>query len=363
MTRARLILLATALFLTLSATAGLAGANLPTSMSDLRTTVTDEISSATDQLQAVIPEVLPDLLPDSGPLEVEPDMPDVLPGGGERERPEVLSMPGASELLGRDGRLTVLILGSDLREGIVGERTDTIIVATLDPVGGGVAMVSLPRDTVGVPIAKNRVYADRINMLYWDYLQKSDNKRPAALRKTKEALSFAFDTEIDYGVVVDFDGLVRLVNSIDGVDVKVKEALIDPSMHHTKKGLRLRAGERTLDGRTALAYSRSRKTTDDYDRSRRQQQILTAVVDKVRDNGLDALPALIELVRKHVVTDVPLEAAPALLELAKGASLMRAKSTVLEPGRFARDGSILYTIVPRIGEVRKMFSKSFGPVR
>jgi hypothetical protein len=42
---------------------------------------------------------------------------------------------------------------------------------------------------------------------------------------------------------------------------------------------------------------------------------------------------------------------------------MSTKSTVLEPGRFARDGSVLYTIVPRIGEVRKMFSKSFGPVR
>ena len=134
-------------------------------------------------------------------------------------------------------------------------------------------------------------------------------------------------------------------------------------MHLSKKGLRLKAGTRTLDGATALAFSRSRYTTDDYDRSRRQHQILAAVVDSVRDGGLDVLPALVELVRKHVVTDVPLEAAPALLALAKGASLNRAKSTVLEPGRFARDGSVLYTIVPRIGEVRKMFSKAFGPVR
>jgi polyisoprenyl-teichoic acid--peptidoglycan teichoic acid transferase len=362
MTRARLILLATALFLILSATAGLAAANLPTSATDLRASVADELSSATDRLQAVIPDVISGLLLDSVER-VEPDMPDVLPGGGNRRAPELVSVAGADELLGRDGRLTVLILGSDFRKGIVGERTDTIIVATLDPRSGDVAMVSLPRDTVDVPIAKDRVYGDRINMLYWEFLQRSGKKPQVALRKTRQALSFAFDTEIDYGVLVDFLGLVKLVNSIGGVDVKVKQPLVDPSMRVLKRRLRVKAGLQTLDGRTALAFSRSRKTTDDYDRSRRQQQVLVAAVDKVRDGGLDTLPALVELVREHVVTDMPLTAAPALFELARGASVMSARTTVLEPGRFARDGSVLYTIVPRIGEVRKMFSKAFGRVR
>jgi LCP family protein required for cell wall assembly len=361
MTRARLILLATALFLTLSATAGLAAANLPSSATDLQTSVADGLGSATDRLQAIIPDVVADLLPDAGDR-VEPDLPDVLPGGGRRA-PEVVSVAGADELLGRDGRLTLLILGSDFRKGIVGERTDTIIVATLDPSSGDVAMVSLPRDTVNVPIGKGRMYGDRINTLYWDFMQNSGKKRQVALRKTRQALSYAFDTEIDYGALVDFGGLVRLVNAIGGVDVKVKQAIVDPSMHLTKRGLRLKAGQRTLDGATALAYARSRKTTDDFDRARRQQHVLTAAVDKVRDRGLEALPALVELVRKHVVTDIPLSAAPVLLELARGASLKSVRSTVLEPGRYAHDGSVLWTIVPRIGEVRKMFSRTFGPVR
>jgi LCP family protein required for cell wall assembly len=258
----------------------------------------------------------------------------------------------------------VLILGSDKRKKIVGERTDTMIMATLDPQSGNVAMVSLPRDTVDVPIAKNKAYRDRINTLYWSFLQSSGKKKLVALKKTRQAFEFAFDTEIDYSALVDFKGLIRLVNAIGGVDVKVKDSVVDPSMEvGKKKTFRIRKGERTLDGKTALAFSRSRHTTSDYDRSRRQQEVLAAAVDKVRDAGLEALPALVAKVQKYVVTDVPLSAAPAMLQLAKSAGLMSAKNMVLEPGKFARSGSILYTIVPNIGVVRAMMNKSFGPVR
>ena len=366
MTRARVILLATALFLALSATAGLAAANLRSAVPEQLTAVSDQLGDASgriledarDQIQAVVPDLMPEAASDGG----EPQGQGVAPDRVERTEPEILTIPGSGDdLLGKDGRLTVLVLGSDRREGVVGVRTDTMIVATLHPETGDVAMVSLPRDTVGVPIAKGRVYQDRINTLYWDFLQKSGKKTQAALRKTREALSYAFGTEIDYGALVEFRGLVNLVNEIGGVDVRLDESFVDRSMG--KKGLRLRAGTRTLDGFSALSFSRSRKTTDDYDRSRRQQQVLAAIVDKVRDRGIEALPALVELVSEHVVTDAPLEAAPQLLEMARNASLTRTRSTVLEPGRFAIEGSVLYTIVPRIGEVRKMFDKSFGPVR
>ena len=73
-----------------------------------------------------------------------------------------------ADLLGKDGRLTVLLLGSDKRKRIVGERTDAIIVASVDPKSGKVAMVSLPRDTVNVPTAPGRVYAERINALFFE---------------------------------------------------------------------------------------------------------------------------------------------------------------------------------------------------
>jgi LCP family protein required for cell wall assembly len=253
----------------------------------------------------------------------------------------------------------VLILGSDRRDGIIGERTDAIIVASVDPDRGKVAMVSLPRDTVNVPTAPGRVYAGRINALYFE-LRAGKGKRKAALDKLRDTLAYAFDTEIDYYALVEFDGLTRLVNAIGGVSVELEQPFIDPTMHITERGLRLKAGTQRLDGREALAFSRSRHTSSDYDRSRRQHQVLVGAAERLAACDGDILPVLVELARKKVVTDLPLRAAPALLELAGKVDLDRPRSIVLEPTRWARQLASSYTIAPRVLEVHKLFARLFG---
>ena len=267
-----------------------------------------------------------------------------------------------ADLLGSDGRLTVLILGSDYREGVIGSRTDAIVVATINPQTGRVTMVSLPRDTVNVPIAPGVTYPGRINALFWEY-QRETGKTEKALRKVKRDLAYAFGTEIDYYALVEFDGLVRLVNSIGGIKIRLEESLVDPTMHIGQKGLRLKAGKRQLDGRKALAFTRTRHSDSDYDRSRRQHQVLTAAAVKVRNRGPEPLANLVQVARKKVVTDLPLRGASALLELAAKADLDRVKSIVLEPGRFARQLPGGYTITLRVLEVQRMFDKQFKPVR
>jgi LCP family protein required for cell wall assembly len=266
-----------------------------------------------------------------------------------------------ADLVGADGRFTVLLLGSDLRKGIVGERTDAIIVATVDPVRGRVAMVSLPRDTVNVPVAPGQAYPDRINSLYFD-LQQSAGKRKAALAELRDRIAYAFDTEIDHVALVDFAGLVRLIDSIGGIQVTLDEPLVDPGMHLSEKGLRLKAGLQRLDGKEALAYSRSRHTDSDYDRSRRQQQVIVATVEKVRERGASALPALVQLIRKKMVTDIPMAAAPAVLELAAEADLGDIRSVVLEPPRWTRVIPGTYEISPRVVEIQKLFDRLFDEV-
>jgi LCP family protein required for cell wall assembly len=263
-----------------------------------------------------------------------------------------------ADLLGKDGRLTVLLLGSDRRRGIVGERTDAIIVASVDPRSGKLAFVSLPRDTVNVPTAPGRVYADRINTLFFQ-LQSSRGKRKAALDKLRDTLAYAFDTEIDYYALVDFEGLVRLVQTIGGVTVKLEQPLSDPTMHLGKRGLRLKAGTQRLDGKKALAFTRSRHTSSDYDRSRRQHQVLVGAAERVVGQGAAILPALVAMARKKIVTDLPWRAAPALLELAAEVDLTRPRSVVLEPVRWARQLPSSYTIAPRVLEVQKLFDRLF----
>ena len=178
----------------------------------------------------------------------------------------------------------------------------------------------------------------------------------------KQALAYAFDTEIDYYALVDFDGLVRLVNSIGGVDVTLDEPLIDPTMHLGKKGLRLKAGERRLDGKLRLGLLALAPQDSDYDRSERQQQVIAAAVERVRSRGLTALPALVELARKKITTDVPMRAAPALFGLATKAKLASPKSVVLAPSRWARQLAGTYTIAPRVLEIQKMFDQVFKPL-
>jgi LCP family protein required for cell wall assembly len=264
-----------------------------------------------------------------------------------------------AELVGKDGRLTVLLLGSDRRKSIIGERTDAIIVASVDPRRGKVAMVSLPRDTVNVPVAPGRVYANRINALFFE-LQAGKGKRKAALAKVRDRLAYAFDTEIDYYALVDFEGMIRLIETIGGVTVDLEEPLSDPTMHIGERGLRLKAGSHRLDGKKALAFTRSRHTSSDYDRSRRQHQVLTGAADRVAAAGDAILPALVAMVRKKVITDLPRRAAPALLELAGRVDLRRPRSVVLEPVRWARQLPGSYTIAPRVIEVQKLFDRLFG---
>jgi LCP family protein required for cell wall assembly len=271
-------------------------------------------------------------------------------------------IPGLGALTGSDGRLTVLILGSDARGHLAGERTDTIMLASINPGTGKVVMASLPRDTVRVPIADGVVYPDRINGLLAEF-ERRTGRRGSALRRMKAALAYAFDTEIDYYVIIGFRGFERLIDAIGGVQVRLKRPLIDPTMHIGKRGLRLRAGTRRLDGRTALAFSRTRHSDSDYERARRQQQVIAAAASRVLTLGPERLPALVALAGRSLETDMPLGAAPVLLALAGRADLARPKSVVLAPLSFATPGRVLYTIEMRVEAVRRMFDRAFGPVR
>jgi LCP family protein required for cell wall assembly len=273
--------------------------------------------------------------------------------------PGATPIAGLDQLMGADGRFTMLLLGSDARRGLAGERTDTIMIATIDPATGRVAFISLPRDTAQVPIGPGRAYGPKINGLFQQY-QASRGNRPAAFRSFEKALEYTFGIEIDRYALVHFTGLVDLIDKIGGIDVNLAQPFVDPTSHISKRGLVLHAGVNHLDGPHALAYSRSRHTTTDYDRSFRQQLVIAIAIRKVLGMGIADLAKLAPLAFSEIETDLTIADAPALFALAQGADLSGYKGVVLGPRTFATE------IVPltnelKIGVVRALFKRIFGP--
>ena len=230
--------------------------------------------------------------------------------------PEVPFVPGQAEpdvsatsscgttkslSFGHDGRLTVLLMGTDYRRPsevgghYLGERTDVMIVATLK--SGRVSFAAIPRDTVQVPLANGGTSGtSRINELYMRYKHHgyTDKVDCSALDHVRRDVATTLQTEIDYYAMVRFHTFEALMQEIHGVTMDIKEAVIDD---YLKGGLYFpKANDYFLgDGKaqtnchpkpfrchSALLYARSRHGTQgngansDYSRARRQMDLIMA---------------------------------------------------------------------------------------
>lgn len=282
--------------------------------------------------------------------------------------PAPTGIPGLDEgLLGKDGRLTILLLGVDSRGKAIQGRTDALMFVTINPKNGRVAMVSVPRDMVQVPIGPGRTFGSgflRINALYPTLAQGVSKRK--GLQRMVTAMEYMAGIEIDRYAMIGFHGVRTLVNRIGGVDVRLSRPLVDRSMHvvmNGRKGLVLKKGRNHMTGPVALSFARTRKTDNDYQRARRQQQLIAATIQKVVKNGPKRLPALLKAFKGNLITDFDLKDGPTLLALARKAKLKNFKSYVLGPSKWAGPGDARYTTKLRIDVVRRMFQKEFGPVR
>ena len=189
-------------------------------------------------------------------------------------------------------RVNILAMGIDQRTYEDGPwRTDTMLVLTLDPVTMSGGMLSIPRD-LWVPIPGYE--EGRINTAHYlgdayDY----PGGGPALAVKT---VQYNLGVPIHYYARVNFAAFEELIDLIGGIDIAVAEDINDSS-YPCDDGpcydpLYIPAGEQHMDGRTALRYARTRYSSGgDFDRAKRQQQVLMAVFDKVTQ--LKMLPQLL----------------------------------------------------------------------
>lgn len=215
-------------------------------------------------------------------------------------------------------RVNVLLLGIDRRENEEGPwRTDTMIVATLDPQTKTAGMLTIPRDLY-VPIPAPGAGENRINTAnFYGDSSKYPGGGPALAKKTVE---YNFAIPIHYYVLVDFDGFRRIIDALGGIDIDVPTAIDDPEYPTEDYGvthLQIPAGRQHMDGALALQYARSRKTTSDFDRSKRQMQVILATRDKaLKANALAQAPQLIAQLRDAIETDMTPDQILALAPLA-----------------------------------------------
>jgi LCP family protein required for cell wall assembly len=266
----------------------------------------------------------------------------------------------ADPLLGTDGRLTILLLGTDYRAAHPGNRTDAMMVVSIDPTTGHSAAFSVPRDVADFPLPKSGTYGPKVNGLY----QHLDTSPGAGGAGMKQAFSRAFGIEIDRYVLIGFTGVIKLVAAVGGVNVTLAAPYYDPfywvNNHH--QGWGLPAGTSHLNAADALIFARSRKGDSDFGRIKRQQQLVMAAVDKVRTRGVDDLPALLKIAKDTVRTDLPVERGADLFKLFSTVDLTTAKHVVFGPRRFAvRAGGTDYRLVLKACDA--WIAANFPPAR
>ncbi len=196
-----------------------------------------------------------------------------------------------------NGHTNILLLGVG-GEGHDGSNlTDTIMVASIDNSNKSIAMLSTPRDLYVNNLEVG--WSCKLNGVYQFILDKNDDKAEA-MRVLIQQMEDIYEIKIQYYAKVDFKGFVEVVDALGGVEVSPTENLIDQfypapdGSSHTYDPLYIKAGTQTLNGTTALKYARSRETSSDFERAKRQQEILVAMKDKAISIGFLLNPVKIK---------------------------------------------------------------------
>jgi LCP family protein required for cell wall assembly len=212
---------------------------------------------------------------------------------------------------------TILLLGTDEGPGNWGARTDTIILAAVQHGSGRAAAFGVPRNLAQVPLgAKNVPFPEPLNALYG----RSGGGATGASR-LKQAVSRLLGIRVDYYALVNLRGFADLVDALGGVEIDVKERLVDevtrPAWGEPKPRIDVVPGRTyRFYGREALAYVRSRKDSSDYTRMARQRCFLSAMADQLDPvHVLRNFGSLAKTIESNVHTDIPLNRLPTLVRL------------------------------------------------
>lgn len=186
--------------------------------------------------------------------------------------------------------------------------SDTIMIASLDTNDKTVGIVSIPRD---LWVETKELGGTRINKIIELSLDEGYTFEEG-IAVLKDAVEQILDIDIHYYASADFAGFTAFIDTIEGIEITVPETIYDPN--YPKDGtydfdpFYIKAGTQNIDGETALKYVRSRKTTSDFDRAKRQQSVLEAIEQKLKSEEIllskTKLKELYEVFQTYIKTDL-----------------------------------------------------------
>ena len=342
-------------------------------------------------------------------LILRPDFgdPDALAAVGDiysPTRPDAPFVP-FTERVDRD-RLTILLIGGDAGPGRDGLRTDSMNVVSIDLDTGAVAMFGLPRNLKMVPLPRSmrsafveyerrvvevdltdededgypdawvdedgdgipdepefescRCFPEMLNKVHGkthEWTGTYPNEVDPGLAALRDIVSHLLAIEIDYYFMVEMAGFVRTIDAIGGVDVYVEDAyhvkVSSPEEGSPKAVVDVEPGMNHLDGLEALAYTRWRIGSSDYNRMGRQRCVIKAAATQADPITLvRSYPRLLDLMQEYVTTDIPVVFLPELVRIAGTIDWDNVATVGLTPPRYSAGRTPAKYPIPNVGRMQ-----------
>lgn len=260
----------------------------------------------------------------------------------------------------KDGRINILLLGAAGQQNAGRDLTDTIMIMSIDTKNKKVALLSLPRDLY-VNIPKTQTYT-KINSVYKIGLGQSLGVGP--IRETVERIT---GIQINYYLIVNFDGFKKIIDDIDGINIVSEKDLYDttyPGPNYSYETFSLSKGFHKLNGDIALKYVRERHSDPegDFGRAKRQQQVIQAVKNKLFSMetffNVGKLNDVMTTLGDNIKTDIPLEDFGSFINLSKNVDTQNINNVVvdawkpdslLKVSHVAVGNVMAFILVPRVG--------------
>lgn len=282
-----------------------------------------------------------------------PARPTPTPDTDARNVPSALSSTTVGEAtatedtVAADRYLTVLLIGGDAGEGRWGVRTDSINLLGMNPATGDSYLIGIPRNIQPAPVPPSLTerfpdgFDNLINAAYqWGEANPEltpDPSNPGG-SLLKAIVAELTGVTVQYYLRVDMAGFVELVDAVGGVTVDNLQTapLSRLPGDFTSIPANLERGVQRLDGRLALAYSRSRAADSDYQRMARQRCVIAGLALQIRDHlDLRTAEAVADMVARNARTDLPRDMLPVFLSALTNLDPATVRSLPLTPPRFS----------------------------